>query len=78
MVGASWQWWGFASRKPAFAQVQTRYFLVPYVSPGGTTGTTRSFNENYGVLGILDSLHGTDTRYKEAMRRRDKAAATSK
>lgn len=54
------------------------YFLVPYVSPEGHDWHHEVFNENYGVLGILDSLHGTDTRYKEAMRRRDKAAATSK
>ena len=56
------------------------YFFLPYGSPEGHDWHHEKFDEIYGVIGLLDWFHGTDTRYREEQKRRDAAqlAASSK
>lgn len=52
------------------------WFLLPYGSPEGHDWHHSHFNEVYGVVGVLDWLHGTDAKYTEEMHRRDEAQIT--
>lgn len=47
------------------------YFFSPYGSPEGHDWHHEKFDEFFGVLGLLDSLHGTDKRYREEQARRN-------
>jgi len=53
------------------------YFLAPYGSPEGHDWHHAHPDENFGVLGVLDSLHGTDNKFVAEMARRDSAGASN-
>ena len=51
------------------------YFLQPHPSPEGHDWHHEKTNEMFGVLGLLDALHQTDTRFQQEMARRDTVEA---
>jgi fatty acid hydroxylase domain-containing protein 2 len=51
------------------------YFLQPHPSPEGHDWHHEKTSEMFGVLGILDSWHGTDTKFQAEMARRDELQA---
>ncbi|XP_064608320.1 fatty acid hydroxylase domain-containing protein 2-like [Liolophura sinensis] len=61
-LATSWMWFGVALISTTVAHCGYHFPLIP--SPEAHDFHHLKFNQNYGVLGILDRLHGTDEVFR--------------
>lgn len=64
-LATGWMFWALAILSTTVAHCGYHMPLLP--SPEAHDYHHLKFNQNYGVLGVLDRLHGTDTQFRQSV-----------